>query len=702
MTLKSPQSVSAGSSELPSPASLPSPRRRRIPAWERFGLKLKKNVASVNVAYAADDAVRKRKEADRIGDEKVNGKSQEEEDAPPAKKRQQKVPPLQATEEASSFLPSEPAHQLASAQAPISADNMSTAATTTAAATTPAKNVGSTLKKQRKGVTFTPDTKQTDGHSAQLFMRGNPSGQSPIVLPWHDVDWPAADEEDFVGEVSTEPGDAPPEPMLRRKEKKEKKEKRKKNKQANGEVDRNGNSATDTGLAGHSRADTLSNTPHVEPRSSTPPLHAALQYLDQYQRLRPQWKFNKARQSYLLKHLLDFGRIPARWDGALCLYITGLQGEGVRARVRAAMEEGIAASAIVDAPPAPGDKASPAYLAWLDKVQAAVQHAHEQPRHKQPTTAGCDAAPNASESGLRDGVDGEANDDSAALKDLDVVARAEAILRALCAAEEGSVMTAASNTEKPAVARGIEQHGGRQQQQQQQQNGVSSVRQLSRRKRKLRTNAVELSSSEDDAASNSSSSNDSDSGSAVSSGSGGESASSGRSSTSVGSEGTTSSNNTTLGSGSDGSGEDNSGSDAEDSNTAVEGSSESSDGSTAIDPSTDGDDDSSTAIDASSDGSDGGDEDDDDGVGDDSDDDATIAIRKDGSSGGSSDGSSDSDSSDGNNDSSADAQACGRGFGADSNSDSDTGSSPGANARFSVFESGNRGSKKGRRMKSHL
>lgn len=67
--------------------------------------------------------------------------------------------------------------------------------------------------------------------------------------------------------------------------------------------------------------------------------HPAITYLLQHYQSREHWKFNKAKQAYLLKNLLNLHRIPAQHDKALALYVTGLQGDAVRTRVRELVEK---------------------------------------------------------------------------------------------------------------------------------------------------------------------------------------------------------------------------------------------------------------------------------------------------------------------------------------------------------------------------
>ena len=68
----------------------------------------------------------------------------------------------------------------------------------------------------------------------------------------------------------------------------------------------------------------------------TPPL---LIYLSDYHTSPTSWKFNKAKQTHLLKSVFDTTLIPSSYDTALKAYLTGLNGSAARSRLRAAALE---------------------------------------------------------------------------------------------------------------------------------------------------------------------------------------------------------------------------------------------------------------------------------------------------------------------------------------------------------------------------
>jgi hypothetical protein len=64
-----------------------------------------------------------------------------------------------------------------------------------------------------------------------------------------------------------------------------------------------------------------------------------LEYLSQFHTDRANWKFNKAQQISLLKNIFDVSHIPKDYNEALKAYITGLQGDGARNRLREAASD---------------------------------------------------------------------------------------------------------------------------------------------------------------------------------------------------------------------------------------------------------------------------------------------------------------------------------------------------------------------------
>ncbi|KAI1620810.1 hypothetical protein EDD37DRAFT_639050 [Exophiala viscosa] len=60
----------------------------------------------------------------------------------------------------------------------------------------------------------------------------------------------------------------------------------------------------------------------------------ALEYLDQFHRAHASWKFNKNKETWLLKHMFSEHDIPGTYNLALAKYIHGLKGSGARDRLK--------------------------------------------------------------------------------------------------------------------------------------------------------------------------------------------------------------------------------------------------------------------------------------------------------------------------------------------------------------------------------
>jgi hypothetical protein len=69
------------------------------------------------------------------------------------------------------------------------------------------------------------------------------------------------------------------------------------------------------------------------PDDEKPAVPAYLVYVVQYQTNRSAWKFSKGQQIKLLKHVFNVSRIPESYDHAVFPYLSGLQGESIRARL---------------------------------------------------------------------------------------------------------------------------------------------------------------------------------------------------------------------------------------------------------------------------------------------------------------------------------------------------------------------------------
>ncbi|RMY34054.1 hypothetical protein D0866_05515 [Hortaea werneckii] len=146
----------------------------------------------------------------------------------------------------------------------------------------------------RKSVTFTADTK---AHDAESISDGETAEEEPSEPP-----------------QSTAPEQpASPETKLSKKEKKRLKQQQK-------------SSAPSEGKTADDRATQVKKPKHQGTAEY-------VEYILQFYNDNANWKFNKNKQTELLKHLFNPWWIPAQYDEALVAYIEGLQGARAQQRV---------------------------------------------------------------------------------------------------------------------------------------------------------------------------------------------------------------------------------------------------------------------------------------------------------------------------------------------------------------------------------
>ncbi|KAI9684447.1 MAG: hypothetical protein M1829_002257 [Trizodia sp. TS-e1964] len=152
---------------------------------------------------------------------------------------------------------------------------------------------------KRRSVTFTPDTKTQDGDSIKQLFQAWAAEQ---------IADNATLKAEFHGETfQLESQSAPPNSLERTKPKKQKLPK--------------DPAAT--------QKTTASSSPHV---------HPGISYLLQHHQSPSNWKFNKSKQNFIIKHLFNLEQIPSSYNEALHGYISGLKGREVRKRIKEAAE----------------------------------------------------------------------------------------------------------------------------------------------------------------------------------------------------------------------------------------------------------------------------------------------------------------------------------------------------------------------------
>jgi hypothetical protein len=257
---------------------------QHVPAWKRLGLKLKHALDandSVTTNYPQTVHGKKRK---RSSDENALRPT----DAFDGQKKNADVKVLGSPTNISNPDPS-----LSLSQSTSPADQES----------------HSRLKRIRKSVSFTPDTKKTDGDSIkQLYktwlnfhLAKDSSFDPSIGNPALQVIKPRE-----LSFTNSSPSLSQPTQIKKAKKSK-----------------------------GSERSKEQKNPSNHEAKEfSSLPRHATLDYLHTYHTSPSLWKFSKSRQTHLLRNLFSPGFIPPSYDTALKAYLSGLQGEGAKSRLR--------------------------------------------------------------------------------------------------------------------------------------------------------------------------------------------------------------------------------------------------------------------------------------------------------------------------------------------------------------------------------
>ena len=188
---------------------------------------------------------------------------------------------------------------------------------------------------RRKSVTFTPDTKKVDGNSASVYFKNWVAEQKQS-----GAEFTSTEIQEFVPPPKVHPAnDLPASTSAKTKaERKAEKTARKRERQAKAEESRALEKAP---LSKDTKKSQEENQPQDKGSKKDPSIY--LSYLSEYHKSRSTWKFNKAKQTDVLKNALNVFKIPEEYSEALIAYIEGLQGAGARDRLteacKAAIEE---------------------------------------------------------------------------------------------------------------------------------------------------------------------------------------------------------------------------------------------------------------------------------------------------------------------------------------------------------------------------
>ena len=181
---------------------------------------------------------------------------------------------------------------------------------------------------RKKSVTFSPETKAEDGESVKQYYKKWVSSQQSSD-PGFDANTlnPALKSIEPAAAKVTSPSNLPqPSEILHRQQAESQPPQRKRRRSS----------------SSSKRRPALGLIPHYSlqsPSSSTNGtgstyVHPALAYLTAHHTSRGTWKFNKADQNYLLKHIFHHTHVPSQYDPALASYLKGLASENTKARIR--------------------------------------------------------------------------------------------------------------------------------------------------------------------------------------------------------------------------------------------------------------------------------------------------------------------------------------------------------------------------------
>ncbi|KAL1613406.1 putative proteasome subunit alpha type 6 [Diplodia seriata] len=278
-----------------------TPDSSRVPAWKKLGLKLK-YASDESPAAASPSASKKRAREDDAG-----GKSESKDRSsgtPSKKSKKRRAEPAEEStppsdepskkekKEKKREKKSKSRAALPDRTAPDSA--VSDSEDRTPALSTPVKTL-----QRKKSVSFTPDTKKSDGDSGQQLFKA-----------WVKSQDGSSTEDSIVPstESAVDEGDAAAASELRPEPSKKDLKKAKKEQ-------RNAAKAAEA----------------AQQKEHLPPY---VTYLQQYHSDRSSWKFNKKHQVELLKNLFNLFRVPASYDPAVEAYISGLNGAAARYRLK--------------------------------------------------------------------------------------------------------------------------------------------------------------------------------------------------------------------------------------------------------------------------------------------------------------------------------------------------------------------------------
>lgn len=201
---------------------------------------------------------------------------------------------------------------------------------------------------RRKSVTFSNDTKIEDGDSAHTLFKawaaGNNSGG-----PANEFDM-SAEEIEFYSSLERKAAEAAAEEAEKAAKKTEAEAKSQEAKPSSSKSkepkrkESKSKESKESKKSKKDKSDTAIPTPEKKtkirtPKSADKPTPSYLNYLIQYYNDKSNWKFNKAKQTDLLKNIYNIYRVGPEYNEALSEYINGLQGAAARSRLRSSAKQ---------------------------------------------------------------------------------------------------------------------------------------------------------------------------------------------------------------------------------------------------------------------------------------------------------------------------------------------------------------------------
>ena len=255
---------------------------QHVPAWKKLGLKLKFAKETADVAPVAHRIKQNVDDGTAVSNGSTKRSREDEPVQPetPAKKQKTRSKSSSKAQGAPNDL------GISSVEAPP--------LDSTVQSNEDVRHDTSKALSRKKSVTFTPETKEEDGETGQIYFKtwAAENQQQPHTPPKPVNEQTVSENDETPVKVSTEPAAPSSTPMASRPK-----------------------------LKGKEAAS------------------AYVNYVEQFYNDKGNWKFNKSHQTALLKNMWNVYRIPPFLNDALVAYVAGLQGAAARQRLLEGADE---------------------------------------------------------------------------------------------------------------------------------------------------------------------------------------------------------------------------------------------------------------------------------------------------------------------------------------------------------------------------